>query len=161
LAGEERRKGVGTGEEVEKRQREMERKERGKKNIHALKPNKKRLIRQRVVVPTVPSGQLIDTIAAPDQNKDPRGGQSDAKDQKHPRQFHGAPDVAREVSVIGDRKGEEHQHDDLEHQAGERDVFAGLGAVRGGGHAAADGLQDQREDVGGDVDPVEEARAEA
>lgn len=64
--------------------------------------------------------------------------------------------------VVGEEEAEDEDDDDLEDEAGKGEVDAGLvGAGGDGGEGAAGGLEDEADYVGGDEDPVVEARGEA
>lgn len=64
--------------------------------------------------------------------------------------------------VVCEEEAEDEDDDNLEDQACEGDVDSGLvGAGGHGGEGAAGGLEDEADYVGGDEDPVVEARGEA
>jgi hypothetical protein len=128
-------------------------------NSHSLKPNKQPLIvNQRSIIPIT---QLINPIHTSYQNQHNRKAQKPHKHlepriQLRPLALLGAaPSAPVADGVIGREADEERQSEDLEGEAGQSDVDADVGsAVAVGGHAAAGGLQGERDDVAGDEDIV-------
>ena len=69
----------------------------------------------------------------------------------HAVRAHDGPD-----GEVGAEEHEDQEGEDLEGETGDHDVVARFGVLvgvgGGGGHAAAEGLEDEREDVAGDED---------
>lgn len=109
--------------------------------------------------PRIPLTQLIDPTNTPRQNQHRRQTQKAHENLERPRQRRwGRRRAARSPPPVGVLEGEgdeDEEGEDLEGEAGDGDVDGGVGAARGGGgEGAADGLEDEGEDVAGDEDPV-------
>lgn len=132
-------------------------------NVHSFQRNEQVLIMDQR--PTIPFTQLVNPVNTPDQDERDRNRQKNDKDLKRPRQGrrtrrHTLPFPVA-VGILQAKGDEHHNGSDLERQTGNGDVDGGVAStVRSGGQRAADGLQDQGEDVAGDEDPVVEARPE-
>ena len=141
-------------------------KKKNKQHLHSLQPDEQRLILDEVAA--VPFVQLDESVRAPDQD------QGDGEAHEAEEQPHAAFDPvvagllpARLGAEIPDQEvaeeaAEEEDGEDLEAQPGEGEVHAHLAlARRGGGEAAARALEDERDEVAGDEDVVEEFWVEA
>jgi hypothetical protein len=129
--------------------------------LHSLETDEHGLVRDDFRV-DVSLAELVTPVDASRKNQDDGCGQEDEEDG-HGAGYGGAggaAEVAKEVVSEHDAKGK--QDDDLEDQAGHGNVNANLAGASGGrGHAAAGGLEDEADNVGGDEDVVEEFGVEA
>jgi hypothetical protein len=133
----------------------------GEDDHNSLETDEHGLVRDDFRV-DVSLAELVTPVDASRKNQDDGCGQEDEEDG-HGAGYGGAggaAEVAKEVVSEHDAKGK--QDDDLEDQAGHGNVNANLAGASGGrGHAAAGGLEDEADNVGGDEDVVEEFGVEA
>ena len=137
---------------------------RNRSNHHRpIKRYKVPLIRNQI--PTPPLRQLNRAIDAP--RVDTQHGEDHCREQRHQTPRHGAqqPVPQTPTDEVRRARDEDRYREHLEDDAGDHDVSAGVGVavgfVRlGGGHAAADCLDDERDDVTGAEDPEVEAWGE-
>jgi hypothetical protein len=132
----------------------------------ALEPDKEILASHKGTGPSL--GQLGDAVDATPEDADESQGQGAEEGAEHDRgadlceggglvEGGGAETAMARPGAPGEVASEEHEYehcDDLGDKAGDHDVVAGLGvfAVCGedGGHGAADGLEDEGDEVAGD-----------
>ena len=129
-------------------------------DLHSIQNNIANLVAHDLVRP--PARQLSDAVDATDKDKQRGGEHSRAEDLEitalDERRGFGGEGVlaARQLEhVKSDKHVEAREGDDLEDDAGEHDVAAhvgDLGGVGRRGDTAADGLQQEREEVAGDED---------
>lgn len=135
-------------------------------NHDTLEHNKQRLVLDQRTVPPFP--ELDDAVDGADEDADGRQRQRDEKSSE----LHAPPEgrvggiergfahaVRADNGPDGEVGAEEHEDqegEDLEGKTGDHDVVARFGVLvgvgGGGGHAAAEGLEDEGEDVAGDED---------
>ena len=109
-----------------------------------LKTDEQVLIPQGGTVAVVSVAELVDSIAASDQDEHHCSNEKADEGLELARPAYGRPHRAADDRVVDAQGGEADQGSDLEAQSRERDIHARGGfAVRSGGHGAADGLKDK------------------
>lgn len=125
----------------------------------------KRRVKKGMNIPS----QLRNPIDTSDQDRSIQRHQADRKHSEHdivPRPLRlrierlSSSSAPASDGVVRDHHAEDGERDDLEHYAGDHKAVTDIrhgGCIRRGGDAAAGGLQEEGEDVGGDETPGVEA----